>query len=181
MNIKTIGANHLSHNQIKQINDLTDSTWPRTKPAGKTEEERKQLFLNRNPNKTCFLGLENERLVSYCEIFNHTLNTSKGALNIVGLASVCVDPTLRGKGLGAKIVQAAFREVDKSGAKVSFFQTGVPKFYSLLNCKEVNNKIINSLNSESPDLNPFWEDHAMVYPATFEWPEGTIDLMGAGY
>ena len=90
-------------------------------------------------------------------------------------------PEFRGKGLGASIVKSAFARIDANQYHFCIFQMGVPRFYEKLGCKVIENKIINSNNQEDPNANPFWEEYAMIYPATFLWSSGTIDLLRPGF
>ena len=78
-------------------------------------------------------------------------------------------------------MRAAFHTVDEGSFPVSLFQTsfGVQAFYEKIGACLVSNPVVNSLG-DTPG-NPFWDDVAMRYPASAEWPEGTIDLRGPGY
>ena len=102
-------------------------------------------------------------------------------VEVMGIGDVCVYPEFRGKGLGASIVKSAFARIDANQYPFCIFQTGVPRFYEKLGCKVIENKIINSNNQEDPNANPFWEEYAMIYPATFLWSSGTIDLLRPGF
>lgn len=118
-------------------------------------------------------------------VFRRTIATMDGPLDVMALAAVCSAPERRGKGLGRLVVAEAFREVDTGAYPVSLFQTGVPNFYEKLGARLVDNGFVNSRYNPtdkhgSPDA-PWWEPYAMIYPATYDWPSGEIDLLGAGY
>lgn len=165
---------------IEEVNELTDLTWPQTKPNYFTAESRIQDFIHRNPKKTCHFIYFEEELIGYAESFPRPIKVDKQEITILGLGAVCVHPDYKGKGLGALLVKATFERVDKQEFAVALFQTAVPGFYEKLNCKTINNKIINSL-AEIPDSNPFWDPYVMIYPRQFIGFQEEIDLLGAGY
>lgn len=159
---------------------LENATWP-TKPLNtKTATEQIAAYRSRSENRQAFFARE-EQLLGYAEVFPRTIFTESGSLIVWGLGSVCVAKESRGLGLGRKIAEACFRAVDKSDTDVCLFQTGVPDFYKKLNCQLVSSTFIDKTNIDAPGKNPFWDDYAMIYPATFNWPAGIIDLNGKGY
>ncbi|NVJ47239.1 MAG: GNAT family N-acetyltransferase [Cytophagia bacterium] len=165
---------------MEEVNELTDLTWPNTKPSHFTSESRIQDFINRNPNKTCHFIYFEEGLIGYAESFPRLIKVDKQEFAVLGLGAVCVHPKFKGNGLGSLLVRAAFERVDKQEFVVALFQTGVPRFYEKLNCKAINNKIINSLG-ENPDNNPFWDPYVMIYPRQFIGFQSEIDLLGPGF
>jgi predicted N-acetyltransferase YhbS len=179
--IITKPATELSNHEIDQIINLTEATWPHTKIENSNKAVLRQNFINRNPKKTSILGLIEDRIIAYAEVFPRRITVNGEYQLIMGLAAVCVDHNLRGKGHGKDIIITAFQFVNGNEYQVSLFQTAVPHFYTKLNCKEINHKIENSLNESTPGKNPFWDDHIMVYPSEFELNEGIIDLKGEGY
>ena len=50
-----------------------------------------------------------------------------------------------------------------------------------LGARCVSNRFVNSTNTEAPEANPWWDEHVMIFPDTYDWPDGTIDLPGPGY
>ncbi len=170
----------VSKEEIEQVNALTDLTWPATKPKKFTSDSRLIDFHNRNPSKTCHFIHSNENVVGYAESFPRDIGVNQQILTILGLGAVCVHPTFRGKGLGAQLVRAAFSRIDIGEYPVSLFQTGVPGFYELLNCRTIDNRIINS-HGNDPLKNPFWDPHVMIYPSQFVGFQSEIDLLGPGY
>lgn len=114
-------------------------------------------------------------------IFRREIFTSQGLLMVGALASVCVHPDYRGRGWGADVVRAAFDYLPELGVEVSLFQTGVPGFYEKLGSRVVTNRFFDGTRADGLRENPFWETCQMIYPASFAWPDGEIDLNGAGY
>lgn len=165
---------------MTEVNDLTDLTWPETKPKDFTDSTRIQDFINRNPKKTCHFIYEAERLIGYAESFPREIKVNAQSIIILGLAAVCVHPERKGNGLGAQLVKTAFQRVDEGEFPLCLFQTGVPDFYNKLNCRTIENKIINSL-SKTPNNNPFWDPYVMIYPRQFIGFQSDIDLLGKGY
>lgn len=100
----------------------------------------------------------------------------------MALAGVCVDPAVRGTGLGRAVVEAAFALVDGGVFPFALFQAPerVRSFYEKLGACPVENRIVNSLAGE-PARNPFRDEVVMRCPASAPWPEGKIDLLGPGY
>jgi GNAT superfamily N-acetyltransferase len=99
---------------------------------------------------------------------------------VLALASVFSHPEYRGRGYGRVVTRAALERVDAGDFEVALFQTPVPEFYQRLNCRLITNPIINS-RALNRNICPFWQDHAMIYPANFPWPEGELDLLGPGW
>ncbi len=170
----------LTKSQIVAINQLMDSTWPEN-ATQTSEEDKVKEFYDRFPAKTCHCVYEDKVLIGYAESFPIHIKIVNKEADILGIGSVCVNPDFRGKGLGAKLVKAAFDRIDNDEYPLCLFQTAVPDFYSKLNCKLIDNQFINSKNSKSPKANPFWDDHVMIYPSTFLWPSGVIDLLRPGF
>lgn len=156
---------------------LEKATWPE---SFETPDGSPPVFPPKPEGSMAFFAMD-DGLQGYAEIFPRTIFTQEGPLQIWGLGSVCVDANCRGAGIGRKVVEACFAEVDQKENAVSLFQTGVPGFYEKLNCKEVGNQFTNSKDPEHPDKNPFWDDHVMIYPSEHTWPDGPIDLNGKGY
>ena len=79
------------------------------------------------------------------------------------------------------IARSAFERVDSQLFPISLFQTGVPNFYLKLGARVIDNRFVNSKNKAAPNENPWWDTSVMIYPSSYEWTEGTIDLNGSGY
>ncbi len=120
---------------------------------------------------------ESGAVAAHALVFARTVFTVQGPLTVGALATVCVDPANRGQGWGADVVRAAFEYLPELGAPVALFQTGVPGFYEKLGARQVTNRFVNGDNPN----NPFWDICEMIYPASFDWSEGQIDLNGPGY
>lgn len=159
---------------------LEYATWHEKPATELSEAEKINRYRNRSEGRQAFFAYD-KKLLGYAEIFPRTIYTETGGLEIMGLGSVCVAMENRGSGLGRQIVKVCFQAVDQSSIDVCLFQTTVPGFYEKLGCKLVRNKFINKTDQEDPGKNPFWDDYTMVYPASFDWPAGIIDLNGKGY
>lgn len=120
---------------------------------------------------------EHGTVAAHALIFARTVFTIGGPLVVGALATVCVDPVYRGRGWGVDVVRAAFAYLPELGAPVALFQTGVPEFYEKLGARRVTNHFVNG---DDPN-NPFWDACEMIYPASFDWSDGPIDLNGPGY
>jgi predicted N-acetyltransferase YhbS len=124
-----------------------------------------------------FVVADENRVFAHAMMFGREVFTSRGPLRVGALAAVCVHPDFRGRGLGADVVRAAFDFLPELSVEASLFQTGVPQFYEKLGSRVVANRFFSGANPE----NPFWDACQMIYPASFDWPDGPIDLNGAGY
>lgn len=125
-----------------------------------------------------------EELAAVSMVFPRQIRTTQGPLRVMALAGVCTAPERRGQGLGAAVVRAAFDLVDSGMFSVSLFQTPVIEFYAKLGARKVTNRFVNSLwkpGDPHSATHPWWDPDVMIYPASAEWPEGEIDLLGAGY
>ena len=120
------------------------------------------------------------QLAAVCRIIPRRIQTQRGALDVLGLAGVKTHPELRLRGFGAAVVRAAFAHVDNGAFAVALFQTRVPGFYEKLGCRRVENTFVNSL-AENPTGTPWWDPHQMIYPASCQWTEGLVDLLGPAW
>ncbi|WP_420386163.1 GNAT family N-acetyltransferase [Roseivirga sp.] len=178
--VTTVPVSLIEESAIQEINALTDLTWPETKPAEFTERSRIEDFLHRNPGKFCHMIYDGDQLIGYAESFPREISADQQRQTIMGLGAVCVHPQFKGNGLGAMLVQAAFARVDDEEFTLSLFQTGVPGFYHKLNCRTIDNRIVNSLHDQ-PEQNPFWDPYIMIYPNSQPGFLSDIDLLGPGY
>jgi len=169
--------------QFIGIMRLVYTTWPSpdTSPERLAEQAQNRQKAGETLGRRRFVVWQDTRAIAHAEIFLRTITCESSDLTITGLASVCVDQSYRGSGLGKAIVKQAFAEADKSGHPVLLFQTGIVEFYSKLGAREVSNRFYNSKNVENPDANPWWEPAVMIYPADCDFPQGDIDLNGPGY
>ncbi|MGB0141162.1 MAG: GNAT family N-acetyltransferase, partial [bacterium] len=100
---------------------------------------------------------------------------------VLGLGGLNVHPGWRRQGFGRVIVEAVFKRIDGGEYPFCLFQTGIPHFYEKLGCRLIENKFVNSNDPVDPSRSPFWDEYAMIYPATAVWPSGTVDLLRKGY
>lgn len=171
----------LSHSQAVAIGQLLQAVWPH---AVSDPEAYARHLLNPpnppNPRTRRIIIWDEERALAAALIFPRTIASQMGELEVMALAGVCTHPNHRGRGLGAQLIDAAFREVDDGHYRVSLFQTGVPDFYRRWGAATVTNEFWDSTRAD-PNENPWWDEHIMIYPGDFPWPEGKIDLRGGGY
>ncbi len=154
---------------------LISETWPPAEGAPPYELPPFRAYWEEIDAVHFLIG--DHELLAHSLIFRRKVTTTKGEIVVGALASVCVPVHARGQGLGAKITQAAFDYLPELGAEVSQFQTGVPKFYEKLGGRLISNPLVNGTNPK----HPFWDPFAMIWPGTYDWPAGQIDLNGPGY
>lgn len=171
----------LSRDEILRIEQLVKATWPDPKISSFTDDDLLLDFKQRSSGRTSYLFYEQDMFVGYAETFPRSIETTQGPIDCLALATVCVKNEQRGKGIGAQIVQHIFQCIPSGDTRVCLFQTGVPEFYEKLNCKRIDNQFINSNNETNPDANPFWDPYVMIYPKSFNWPQGSVDLRGKGF
>ncbi len=173
----------------REIVRLNELAWPDKEKN--SEDEKVQAVLNdfkepvgpltQRHRVFCIMG-PRKKILAKASIFPRLIGTPDGDMVIMALASVTSAPRRRGEGLGAKVVRAAFQQVDLGHFPLALFQTTTPvkPFYEKLGARKVTNKFINT-QGEDTDANPWWDPEIMIYPADANWPEGTIDLKGKGY
>lgn len=115
--------------------------------------------------------------LAHAGIFVREVFTARGTIPVGALGGVCVHPDYRGRGWGRDVAQAAFDFLPQLGVEVSLFQTPVPDFYARLGARLVSNRFHNGSNP----ADPFMDVYKMILPASFDWPEGDIDINGPGY
>lgn len=171
-------ADGLSREIGAAIYALVCRTWP-PEPGAVTPTLDETLAQWKAQASTHFVILSEEsaEVLAHSLIFRRDIITVNGPLGVGALATVCVDSEYRGRGWGADVVRAAFQYLPELGVEVSLFQTGVQAFYEKLGGRLVTNRFVNGDNPN----NPFWDTCEMIYPATFDWPDGQIDLNGPGY
>lgn len=126
--------------------------------------------------------LEDDTVIACAVVEPHTVVTARGPLTVHGLAGVYSAPERRGEGLGKLVVLASLEPVDAGDFPCSLFQTSfkVLPFYEKLGARRVRNRFVNS-KAEDPEADPFGDDVRVVYPATYDWPEGTVDTQSEGW
>ena len=173
----------LNREQFFQIITLSNGIWPH--PVKSVDDLVKEAFefANQNPDPWIrrFVIWEKSKAVAHARIFPRKIVTSKGELCNMALASVCVLEVKRGEGYGRLIVERVFQLLDESEFPLTLFQTGVPGFYRKLGAKNIPNRFYNSRNLSNPDSNPWWEENIMIYPESYDFPPGRVDLNGFGY
>ncbi|MEM9881440.1 MAG: GNAT family N-acetyltransferase [Planctomycetota bacterium] len=110
------------------------------------------------------------------------LATPAGPMTVLGLLDVATRPDDRGRGLGARVVRAAFGPVDRGEWPACLFQTGdARRFYEKLGARVVDNRFVDSTGDTPAGGAVFEDTHTMIYPADADWPTGEIDTLGPGY
>ena len=121
--------------------------------------------------------------VAHAKTFVRQIEIGPHEIAILALATVCSAPGQRGRGFGRKVVESAFRQVDRGEAEYSLFQTGVPDFYQKLHCFSVTNNFFWDYGGQRQS--PFFEDQIMVYAGApglaKNWPKGDVNLKGPGF
>lgn len=175
--------------QALAAGELLARVWPRP-DRGPVERAEQLKRLGRNddgPESTAPISFlvrdEEDRVIAHALTFLREVRADGRTWPVMALAMVATDPDIRGRGLGAAVVEAAFARVDSGAFPVSLFQTShaVEPFYRRLGATRVENRLVNSQSDDDPNASPFWDDVVLRYPASAEWPEGTIDLCGNGY
>jgi len=167
----------LKAEQAMQIAALVKATWPE---AEKTFDECVALFMENRDSRSFYVMQDNGQIIASAQTFPRIIQHEGGALEVRALAGVCVDMDYRGWGLGKKLVREVFDHVADEPNGISLFQTKVPLFYEKLGAVIIDNKFYDS-TSEDPEKSPWWSDYVMVYSKSVAWPDGLIDLNGAGY
>lgn len=170
----------LTDEQRLAIAHLLKRVWPENVGEPSEMAERLRGADSLRPDWTIYMIWQGERAVASAQTFARTVSIEGEERTVLALAGVCVDPDLRGSGLGAEIVRLALAPVDDGRYELSLYQTGVPDFYRRLGACTVGNVFVNS-HAEEPEKNPWWNDHVIVYPASAKWPAGKVDLLGPGY
>lgn len=187
LELKTVDAICVDLPTAHAINGLMRATWPAIAQA---REGTVDFILHRwthydGPSRQrphYHLLWEAGALVGLAHTFGRTISSGDGRRTIMGLANVCVPERLRGRGLGRRVVEAAFSRIDRGDFDCCLFQTTerVAPFYASLGAVQVQNRFFNSLSAD-PQANPFWDPVAMRFPAAASWPTTDIDLCGPGY
>lgn len=173
--------------QARAIGELVAQVWPKPHLTAADRAEQ-QLALGREfrdkpgPAPQSLVVVEDNRVIAHAAMLPREIRTSQGDMTVGGLARVCTDGAMRGRGLGELIVRAAFGLVDAGEYPFALFQTNFKTcgFYEKLGCVRALNPFINSL-AEEPKASPFWDELVMRYPGGEHWPSGAIDLRGPGF
>lgn len=183
--VDAVGDKELTESDCLGIMNLINAIWPQ---AGKSSQELADRMYesiragNVKPGSIHYLIRdENETIIAHANAHGRDIKTIDGKITILAICGVCVIPDYRKFGLGAKLINAAFTRVDNGTFALSLFQTSVPGFYEKLGAKQVNNKFINSLNTDTPETNPWWDPNIMIYPASHPWNDEIVDLLGPGW
>lgn len=167
---------------------IVADTWPK---QGVTPEDNAKALLKRQAAGEFIAGdtqwyvireLSSGRFVAHANCFPRPITIDGAPHTILALGGVCTRPEYRKHGLGSAVVKACFARVDRGQFPWCLFQTSHKNrpFYEHLGAALVSNRFVNSLG-EDRQANPFWDEIAMSYPASRQFPHGTVDLLGPGY
>lgn len=168
-------SNELTLEQAKEIATLVNSVWA---DPDKSLDEIARSMIEAEEAKCYYVIWDEGQAIATAQTFSRLIRHEGGTLEVVALASVCVNEKFRGLGYGERIVREVFKTIDGSQGGVVLFQTGVPDFYKKLDSVLVENRF---WNSHDPTKSPWWDKYVMIYPKTTNWPSGAIDLNGSGY
>ena len=177
--IESLASGIKSH-QVIDILSLMNLTWP-DDDTEKSVDEKVAGFYEDPSEKICYCLYQDKELVGYAESIPLTIKIENNWLAVLGLGGLNVHPDWRRQGFGRVIVEAVFKRIDTGEYPFCLFQTGIPHFYEKLGCRLIENKFVNSNDPVDPSRSPFWDDYAMIYPATAAWPSGTVDLLRKGF
>ena len=172
----------VSHKQANSIADLLFETWgsPETSVAKITDNVLNKwkdwVEASENNSPKTYVMWKESTCLAHAWLRPVKAFTQKGEITVAELGAVCVRETLRGKGLGTKLIKRVFDDVDQSSYQFCIFSTEnrVQAFYERLGARKVTNRFIDSITEKSP----FWGEIMMVYPRTGDWSEGEIDMRG---
>ena len=177
--VQTVAACEMSPDLCARIFELLELIWPSSEPV---DSAARLEFWRTNSTVHCFIDDEDSsQILAHALIFPREIFTRSGPIRIGALGNVCVDPTHRGRGWGADVARSALNNLPRMNAEVSLFQTPVPEFYEKLGCREIDNPIFDGTRADEVKVNPFADKWQMIYPASFDWPKGEIDLNGPEY
>jgi len=152
-------------------------------PTDKDEADRLDRYIReqRSRNQARMHLLKTEKVVvAHAITFARETFSEGDTLPVTALAGVCVDPDLRGLGLGYRLMEQICAESSRLQRLPLLFQTEIPEFYTKLSAGLIDNQFFNS-RAEQDGNNPWSDPHVMIYPADYPWPHGPIDLNGAAY
>ena len=185
--IETIDLRTISEADARATAELICTIWPK---PGRTVDSLAVDLATRwrdyhgdvRQYPRSFVVREDGNVIAHATAAPRTVSTADGQLTLLALSRVCTAPAARGRHLGEAMARAAFDLVDSGMFPFALFQTTdrVRSFYDRLGAVPVENRIVNSL-AEDPTARAFWDPVVMRYPEKAGWPEGEIDLRGAGW
>lgn len=183
--VRTIHSASDNTEIVRSAAELLEQIWP-----GRGIDARIQLLHDRldgfdgppSHRPMHFVMVEDDAVIAHAGTFARDIATPAGGITALALWGVCVNPSIRGRGLGKAVVASAIARIDQGQFTHGLWQTEshVVAFYEKLGAREVTNRFINSL-AKDPQANPWWDGHVLVYPAEADWPDGVIDMCGPGY
>lgn len=178
--VSKYNAGNLNMDQAKRAAILIKMVWP---DSSKSVEEFRRSFMEdprEGLRRTFHIIWKNDQAIAFAQTFSRNIKCEESEMEVMALAGVCVNPNYRGRGLGTKILGNAFGEIHEGRYSVSLFQTDIPDFYRRWGAITIENEFWDSTGVD-PCRSPWWNDYVMIYPGSFKWPTGKIDLNGPGY
>lgn len=177
-------ASRLNEHELKAVFVLLWQTWPRQNSFEEAFINFKTNIREHARNRTeghRFVIWERDQVVAHANLFAREVQTERGNIRLGALSAVCTHVDYRLHGLGAQVVRAAFDLVDHGRFPVALWMTTVPAFYEKLGARIVQNTWINTHNTKNQRADPWPDERKMIYPASYDWPGGQIDLNGPVY
>ena len=178
LKVQCIAHAVVSDEVLGEVVRLLHETWPEIEYKQQRIFQTIKAMEDRQKYRVC--AWQNQRLVGHAAFLPRSIGTNRGRISMQ-LAAVCVTLEFRGQQVGRRVIEWVFDQVGQPKLDVALFQTGVPGFYEKLGARCVSNRFVNSTNTEAPEANPWWDEHVMIFPDTYDWPDGTINLPGPGY
>ena len=178
--LRAMEAAELSDAQWLALADFLHTVWPNPDLSAEGRAEHRKLAAMGRPASEVITIMSDGAVVAAGQVFAREITVGIQPHTVLAMAAVAVAETMRGQGLGRQIVREAFTRVDSGACEFAIFQTGVPGFYEPMNCRAIENIVIDSL-ADDPATNPFHDTHIMVYPADVALNLGAIDMLGPGY
>jgi len=180
MEFRVTSATELTDADWLELAEFLHTVWPNPDLSSEGRAEHREDVATERFASEVLTIHAGDRLVAAGQTFGREVLVADQDHNALALAAFAVAEDMRGQGLGKQIVLEAFKRVDSGDFEFAIFQTGVPGFYEPMNCRAIDNRVINSL-ADDPDANPFNDTHVMVYPASTDLGTGSVDMLGPGY
>jgi len=180
LELRVTPATDLTDADWLELAEFLHTIWPNPDLSSEGRAEHREDAATDRPASEVIRTYDGERLIAAGQTFGREVLVDGQRRNALALAAFAVAEDRRGEGMGKQVVLEAFKRVDSGAFEFAIFQTGVPGFYQPMNCRVIDNKVVNSL-ADDPNANPFEDTHVMVYPANTLLGTGPVDMLGPGY
>lgn len=174
----------MNDQELRAVYSLLWKVWPGQNSFEEAFARFKNKVVEKNTDvvdRLRFVVWKDNQIVAHASIFAREVHTDHRSIRLGGLAAVCTYPDYRKRGFGAQVVRAAFELIDHGTFPVALWMTTVPDFYKKLGARIIENTWVNTKNIEDPKTDPWPDEEKMIYPASYTWPTGQIDLNGPTY